>query len=121
MTASQAAMYALLDQVLKWSLTVMTIVLIACIIQYSVYQPWWKDPIGRVIVLLEVTLLIFNAPLLASEWFRLSVSVAIVLTWILVGGIILTILALTARFFTWMREYRQFKRRPAEDAPTPGP
>lgn len=104
MTIGQASELATLNTMIKWSLLAMIIVLAVAIAQYSAYQPWWTDPIGRTIVLLEILMLIEVIPEDIGQFFVHSVDGTIRLAYIAVVVSMLVTLALVLRIVTWYRE-----------------
>lgn len=106
MTIGQAHELATLMTVIKWSLLAMAIVLVACIVQYTLYQPWWKDPVGLTVVLLEAMMLIQILPQMYGDFFVKDTQGLIELAWsaiIIAEGVTL---ALGLRFVTWWRIQR---------------
>lgn len=106
MTIGQSHELAQLMMVIKWSLVAMAIVLIACIVQYTIYQPWWKDQVGFTVVLLEVMMLAQVLPQLYGDFFVKDTQGIIDLAWsaiIIAEGVTL---ALGLRFVTWFRVQR---------------
>lgn len=113
MTIGQASAILLLNSMIKWSLLAMIIVLIVAIVQYTVMQPWWKDPIGLMIVLLEIFLLAEVLPQEWGQWFVHTVSGMITVGFISVGLSMLVTLGLAARIAVWAIEWRRVRRRRA--------
>jgi len=122
MTIGQAHQLALLNTLIKWSLSIMIVVLIACIVQYTIYQPWWKDPIGRMIVALEIFLLAEAIPQLYAQFFVHSVQGTINMAYVAVGISLLVSVVLVARFATWaVEQNKAIRQRRREAEPTSGP
>lgn len=106
MTIGQAHELATLMTVIKWSLLAMAIMLVACIVQYTLYQPWWKDQVGFTVVLLEIMMLIQILPQMYGDFFVKDAQGLLGLAWaaiIIAEGVTL---ALGVRFVIWWRIQR---------------
>lgn len=110
MTIGQAQSIMTLNAIIKWSLLVMIAVLIIAIVQYTRYQPWWKDPIGITIVGLEAAMLAEIVPQEFAQWFVHSVGGTIELGYVAVILSMFVTLALIARVIVWWIEQRRAAR-----------
>jgi hypothetical protein len=95
---------------LEAGLTAGSFFMLAWILQYSWYQPWWKDPIGRTFVYIDVLLLLVFVPLLISAWWHLTISVTVWLSWLLVVAILAVPVVLAWRMVVW-RNIRKAGRK----------
>lgn len=122
MTVGQANQLALINAMIKWTLLATVIVLVALIVQYSIYQPWWKDPIGRTIGGLEIILLAEALPQLFAQFFVHSTEETIEIAYIAVVIAMLVVVVLFIRFVTWAVERRKaVRQREPEAEPSSGP
>lgn len=109
MTIGQANALALLNAMIRWSLLAMIIVLVIAIVQYTIYQPWWKDPIGFMVVFLEIAILVQIVPQEYAQWFVHSIGGTIDLGFAAVILSMLVTVGMIGRIIVWGLEWRRVK------------
>lgn len=84
-----------------------TVVPLLFVLEYTFLSKWWKNPIGRSIVALDLALEPIMAPLWVSIMFPRWVHDHLMLfQWILVGGLVLIPVTLAYRMLVWYRYHR---------------
>jgi hypothetical protein len=79
---------------------------------YSRLAPWWKNPIGRTIVLKDLLLLGVISQVVLSVFFHFSRLTSQVASWIQVGELIGMALAMLWRIWVFERIHRNRPRDP---------
>lgn len=51
-----------------WTEAAVLVTVLAFVIQYTWYAPWWRDPLGRTIVIKDLCLVAAIAPMLVLRW-----------------------------------------------------
>lgn len=73
------------------------------IIQYTWYSPWWRDAVGRTIVLMDAAVFLSVAPAVIESYFPLTVAEKVTAHWVNVSFIALIPVIFLWRIAVWRR------------------
>ncbi len=80
-----------------------TFMVLAFVVQWTYYSPWWKDPVGRTFVYKDVALFLALAPLVVNTFFHFTLLELKWLQWFDVSAIALIPVILGWRMIVWHR------------------
>ena len=88
-----------------------TVVLIAFVVQYSLYAKWWANPIGQTVVALDLCVLILLIPSdIGTLWPSWSFLHGIGYVWFEVGLLFLVLATMLWRMAVWQAVVRSKPR-----------
>lgn len=73
------------------------------IAQYTLYSPWWRDPIGRTVVAMDLAIFFAIVPLVVQTFFRVDLHAQVFLSWFDVSCVMCVPLILAWRMLVWHR------------------
>lgn len=81
---------------------------------YTVLAPWWRNPVGRTLVVLDILLGLAVIPSLLSLFFQFSRLTSYLAAWFDTGIFALIALALLQRIPLWIRLHRSNQEEPGD-------
>lgn len=97
----------LIIQLFKGVLVADELAVLLFIAVYSVLSPWWLDPIGRTVVLLDALIGVALLPSVLSLFWHFNRLTSLVSAWCDVSAFAAIALVLLLRIPLWIRTHRQ--------------
>lgn len=82
----------------------------AFVLQYTLLAPWWRDRLGRTIVIKTLLLLLAYIPSILSLFFRFNRLTSHIAAWFDVGIFTLIVAVMAWRIAVWQKVYRSGRR-----------
>lgn len=57
------------------------------VVQYTAYSPWWRDPIGRTVVAMDLAIFCALLPLVLGTFFHFTYREELTVAWISIGAL----------------------------------
>lgn len=64
------------------------VIILLFLAQYTAYSPWWRDPVGRTIVIKDGVMLLIALPAVLSVWFNFNRFGSHAAGWVQVGALL---------------------------------
>jgi len=93
----------------------------AFIADYTWRAPWWRDPIGRTLVVMEILVVLLFIPSILSLFFSFNRLSSVIAAWIDAGLICLVTPVTIWRIVVWEKEFRRARETRARDQGQRGP
>jgi hypothetical protein len=103
-------MNGLLLTLFKWSESISFVVIIAFIIQYTLQAKWWRNPLGRSIVLESVAILLVLFPETLHFYLHISTATSTGFAWYSLVSFSMIPVIMLSRMVSFERLRRSFKR-----------
>ena len=105
---------ALILLCLKVTLVAGVLSVLAFVADYTRLAPWWKDEIGRTLVVKDILLILMLVPTILSLFFSFSRLTSYVAAWTDVSMFALLTPVMWWRILVWQRVHRRIAREASE-------